>query len=698
MKMDSQYQKNSNFLKTGVTVLKGVSPYRQRLLAKLGVLTAGDLLEYFPRSWEFLPEPAYISELRKGMDASVVGIIESIDFKQFRRPPFVEVYLVDNSGNFRLVWFNGGYILNQIDIGMPLLAYGKVSSYKHQLQMTNPRFRVLEEGEYADVKSLGGSVYPATKGLTTGQIKYLIRNSLETLCQHVPEFFTDQYRQKTQLLSRKTAFHQIHQPLEQQEADQALRTLKYEELFLMQLGLALRRNRVAKSNPISVMGWDKKLDTHIRRRFPFMLTEDQDAVIDEIVADMLSRHPMNRLLQGDVGSGKTVVAVYAALMAVANKSQAVIMAPTEILAQQHYDNICRYLEGSRVNIKLVTGSITGKKRQKIHEQIKDGEIDIVVGTVALLNDEIEYRRLGLVVIDEQHKFGVDQRARVRKGALPHTLVMTATPIPRTITMTAFGDLDVSVIKHSPPGRGRVKTRVVEQGKRDEAIEFIHARIKAGKQAFFVYPRITSSEDETEVKAALYEHKRLSIKDFPEFEVGLLHGRMSAAEKSEIMESFRSGKINILVSTVVIEVGVDVPNATIMVIETADRFGLAQLHQLRGRIGRGQSDSYCFLFGDLENEIAAKRLAMMEKSHNGFEIAEFDLSIRGPGEMFSTRQHGMPDLKLANIVEDFDLLCMARRDAAQFVKDDPLLEKPENVNLREAIIDKYGEKLGLIGIG
>jgi ATP-dependent DNA helicase RecG len=696
--MDSGYLYNSGFLKNSVTALKPVSPYRQKLLAKLGVNTAADLLEYFPRGWEFLPEPAYISELRKGMDASVVGIIESIDYKQFRRPPFVEVYLVDNSGNFRVVWFNGGYMLNQIDIGMPLLAYGKVSSYKHQLQMTNPRFRVLEEGEYADVKSLGGSIYPATKGLTTGQIKYLIRNSLDTLCEHVPEFFTDDYRQKTQLLSRKTAFRQIHQPLDQQQADQALRTLKYEELFLMQLGLALRRDRVAKSAPIAAMGWDKKLDTHIRRRFPFMLTEDQDTVIDEIVADMQSRHPMNRLLQGDVGSGKTVVAVYAALMAVANKSQAVLMAPTEILAQQHYDNICRYLEGSRVNIKLITGSITGKKRQKLHEQIKDGEIDIVVGTVALLNDEIEYKRLGLVVIDEQHKFGVDQRARVLKGALPHTLVMTATPIPRTITMTAFGDLDVSVIKHSPPGRGKVKTRVVEQNKRDEAIEFIRARIKAGKQAFFVYPRITAGEDEAEVKAALDEHKRLSIKDFPEFQVGLLHGRMSAAEKSEIMESFRSGRINILVSTVVIEVGVDVPNATIMVIETADRFGLAQLHQLRGRIGRGQSDSYCFMFGDLQNEVAAKRLAMMEKSHDGFEIAEFDLSIRGPGEMFSTRQHGMPDLKLANIVEDFDLLCMARRDAAEFVKADPLLEKPQNLNLREAIIEKYGEKLGLIGVG
>jgi ATP-dependent DNA helicase RecG len=427
------------------------------------------------------------------------------------------------------------------------------------------------------------------------------------------------------------------------------------------------------------------------------LTEDQNEAIVEIAADMGGTEPMNRLLQGDVGSGKTVVALYAALLAVANKTQVAIMTPTEILADQHYQSIERYLKNSHVSRVLVTGRLAGKKRTELLDKIKAGKIDIVVGTVALLQKDIEFAKLGLVVIDEQHKFGVHQRGQLRKDTTPHCLVMTATPIPRTLAMTAFGDLDVSIIKHCPPGRGAVVTRWVDVKDRAKAYEFIRELLRARRQAYFVYPRITAVEENGDIRAATDEWQRLSNEVFPEFNVGLLHGRMPTEQKQKVMQDFRRSKINVLVSTVVIEVGMDVPNATIMVIEGADRFGLAQLHQLRGRIGRGEAKSFCFLFAETESEVARDRLEMMTRSNDGFEIAEQDLRLRGPGELFSARQHGLPDLKIANIIDDYELLVLARKNAMELVNDDAMLSRNEHRNIRSALISKFGDSLGLADV-
>ena len=697
--MESEIR-NSEFeitLSTPVQFLKGVGPARAETFAQLGVRTVGDLLEYFPRDWNFMPEPTKIGRIRPNDTVAIVGMVESIDYQSYRRQPLFEALVSDDTGVCRIVWFHGGYLRGQLEPGQVIMASGKATLYKHQLQLTNPKFLLLDEDHPQSAEYFSGGVYPACKGLTSRQIKRVIAPVLDKVADLVPEFYEDDFRKKADLICRKDAFAWIHLPPDEDKLAQARRRLKYDELFLMQLGLALRRYRVQHYSNAVPCDCSEQIDRRIRRRFPFLLTEDQNACIAEIAADMSQSKPMNRLLQGDVGSGKTVVALYAALLAVANKLQVAIMAPTEILADQHFLSIERYLKDSNVNRVLITGGLNGKKRQGVLKAVGSGEIDIVVGTVALLQADIEFQRLGLVIIDEQHKFGVEQRAELRKQTTPHCLVMTATPIPRTLAMTAFGDLDVSVIKHAPPGRGAIVTRWVSRQERQKAYQFIRERLKAKKQVYFVYPRITGVEQAGDVKAATDEWEHLSRKVFPEFTVELLHGQMPSAKKQQIMAEFRRGKIDVLVSTVVVEVGVDVPNATVMVVEGADQFGLAQLHQLRGRIGRSEAKSYCFLFAETDNDTAKSRLDIMTRSNDGFEIAEQDLRLRGPGEMLSTRQHGLPDLKIASIVDDFDLLVMARKNAFEMVSQDSMLTRAEHRNIRRALLAKFGDAIGLADV-
>ncbi|HPS53891.1 MAG TPA: ATP-dependent DNA helicase RecG, partial [Phycisphaerae bacterium] len=592
-------------------------------------------------------------------------------------------------------WFFGGYLAKTIQEGTVIAVSGKVCRYRGALQFINPGHQVIYDphGTSLDRDELM-PVYPASGKLSSNIIAGIIKIVLPEVPRLIRPWFDKAFLAKRSLMDRPTAITAMHNPDDREHWLQARRRLAYDECMLMQLGIALMRTREV-SRPAHSLKWTPAIDSHIRARFPFELTAAQNGAIKEIVSDLAKNHPMNRLVQGDVGSGKTVVAVYAALTAVANKKQVAIMAPTEILARQHYEKITRYLDGSQVRTALLVGAMPGNAADRIRAELANGDVHIVVGTHALLGETVKFRELALVIVDEQHKFGVEQRTGLRgKGFAPHYLVMTATPIPRTLAMTVFGDLDVSTIDSLPPGRGVTHTSCVTPSKFDEVIDFTANKIRQGQQAYFIYPLVTPSPT-LELQAAEQALKKLSAGPLGEFGVGMIHGQMKAEQKNDIMRAFAAGRIKILVASVVVEVGVDVSQANVIVINHAERFGLAQLHQLRGRVGRSADDANCILVASPNNPIAKRRMEILCETSDGFKISEEDLRLRGPGEIFGTRQHGMPELKVADLVEDFDLLRLARRDAFKIIEEDPDLAAPHNQQLRRMMLRMYAGKLTFI---
>ncbi len=680
--------------------VRGVGPRRAAEFERLGIRTVGDLLEHFPFRHEFKPRSVPIGDLTDESVATVVGELRNVRIHGARRDQVIHAVVVDGTGRCRVRWFHSAYLRDLVEPGRIVRLCGKVEVPDDLARFTNPETTFFDgevDDPLADDHDRYEPVYPATAKLPSRQIHRIVDGILDSALSAIEDPLPHELRARRKLPPRRTAILRFHRPLSFDEVPIARRRLAYDELLLCQLAVQLSRRRTSASPKAGAIPVDERLDGRIRRRFPFALTRGQDQAVAEIRADLARAEPMNRLLQADVGAGKTAVAVYAALAAIARRRQVALLAPTEVLAAQHFAKVEQYLQGSRVRIAYLAGSTPKSKRAALLRTLRSGETDWLIGTHAVLEERVAFADLGLVIIDEQHKFGVAQRARARqKGVAPHVLVLTATPIPRTLAMTYFGDLDVSTIRDAPPGRQPVVTRLVSDNDTEKAWQFVRTRLSRGEQAFVVYPLVEES-DSLPLKAATGEARRLAGGVLSGFHVGLLHGRMKPAEKEEVMRRFRSGAIHALVATTVIEVGVDVPNATIMAVQHAERYGLSQLHQLRGRIGRGEKKSYCLLFCEGGGEVALARLKIMTQTTDGFRIAEEDLRLRGPGELLGTRQHGLPTLKVADLVNDLDLITAARDDAAAILRGDPALSHPAHALLGREVARRYGQALNLVEV-
>ncbi len=682
-----------------VRFVKGVGPRRAEMLRGLGITTVRDLLWYLPRRYQPRAELTTIAEAQRGALVTLAVEVVEAKLKQLGyRRTLLRAQAADDTGVVELLWFNQPYYADRLADGGRLLVTGKLRFRDGRLQMVAPTLEPLgPSGPPQPTGAPLAAVYAAKEGVSQKQLRRIVVAALSTHLEHVPEMLPRPFRRERNLLDLRAALTKVHCPASEEEAELALRRLKYEEFFVFQTGLALRRRDLRREQAAGAMQVTEKIDARIRRLFPFRLTRAQERVMGELRADLTQPWPMNRLLQGDVGSGKTVVAVYALLAAVANDFQTAFMAPTEILAEQHFRTLQTFLRRGRVRRCLLRGGMPSGERRALLRRIAHGDLDIVVGTHALIQSDVRFANLGLLVIDEQHKFGVLQRANLReKGWHPHVLVMTATPIPRTLTLTAFGDLDLSTIDEMPPGRGKLVTRLVPPEKRSVAYDFIRKQIGKGRQCFVVAPLVRGGDDDVASATALACELRDG--EFREFTVDLVHGQMSAPAKDRVMAKFRRGGVQVLVATSVIEVGLDVANATVLAVENAERFGLSQLHQLRGRIGRGRAASYCLLFAESATEAAQRRLDILCETRDGFRIAEEDLKLRGPGEFFGTRQHGLPELRIGDIVVDYQLLRLARRDAFALVAEDPRLEKPEHLVLRRAVLRTFRDRLYLAAVG
>ncbi|MBI5416315.1 MAG: ATP-dependent DNA helicase RecG, partial [Candidatus Omnitrophica bacterium] len=644
-----------------------------------------------------------LSKIKTGEWQTVTGKILGGSSRRswYTKKHVVEIILEDETGHLACVWFNQPYLVNYFRAGARLVCYGKPEVYKDRLQMVAPKWEMIDEKDGENL-SLGRivPVYPLTRGITQRYLRKTLRLCLERYRDQVADELPVPLRNKYRLYNMKRSLQHIHFPETFEDQENAMRRISFEEFYFFQVSVIQRRMSITRKQGFVHRITDARVLKFIDG-FPFPLTGAQKRVIQEVRRDMEKPAPMLRLLQGDVGSGKTLVALFGCVMAVENGFQACVMAPTEILARQHYANILRmigqgHLRGVRAG--LLTGGIPRGERQKLCGQIRGGDIDLVVGTHALLAGEVDFKDLSFAVVDEQHKFGVRQRALLaRKGRNPDILIMTATPIPRTLCITLYGDLDLSVLDEMPPGRGEVKTKLYPQDRAEEVYALVREQLKQGQQAYVVYPLIEESE-KLDLKAARAMFNYFKKEAFRDFRVGLMHGQLKPKEGQEIMEKFQDRELDVLVATTVLEVGIDVPNAGVMVIEHAERFGLAQLHQLRGRIGRGEADGMCLLVADAETDDSQQRLKAFVSTTDGFKIAQRDLEIRGPGRYFGRHQHGLNELKVANPFTQLDILELARKEALALTADDPRLAGEQNRRIREIIRRRYPTYLADVTAG
>ena len=665
-----------------------------------GYQTARDLIEHYPRRYLTRGELTDLAHAKKGAEVTLVGTVRNLAKKMPRRNlRILEVRVADDSGAWVCTWFNQPWHAQKLTVGTVAAFSGKLAWKAGRLGMANPGYEVLREGD--DPEGFANEVipvYPASKEISSGRLRRAVGALLDRFGD-VPDFVPEPLRRSHRLPDRAAALEAIHRPADRKEATRARDRLVYDELFVLQVGLALRRRAQEAGQHGQALQTDGDLTKRLLTSLPFQPTGAQSRVMSEIGADLSSSKPMHRLLQGEVGSGKTLIALWALLCAVQSGMQGAIMAPTEVLADQHGINLRGLLEPlgeggglfGEPRVEVLTAGVTGAARQRVLEGVAAGEVDLLVGTHALLSEGVEFRKLGVIVVDEQHRFGVHQRVRLReKGDSPHVLIMTATPIPRTLALTLYGDLDVSTLDELPPGRTPIATHVVADATlRDRAYQRVREEVAAGHQAYVVCA-LKDESDKVEVRSAKAEAERLRAEVFPDLRVGLVYGDMPAREKEATMDRFRAGEVDVLVSTTVIEVGVDVPNATVMLIEDADRFGLSQLHQLRGRVGRGRAPGLCILFADPLTDEGRARMDVIARTNDGFELANEDLRLRGEGTVFDARQSGLSDLKLARLIEDFDWVQRARRDAFTLVDADPELADPAHRRLRQEVLARMGD--------
>ena len=679
-------------LNKNIQYIKGVGPARVKLLNKLGIYTLNDIINYFPRTYEDRSKTKKLSDIYDGEEILVIAkVITTVVVRKIRKGLTIyKVIVSDKTNNCEITWYNQEYIKNKIKKGNTYKFYGKVNSKFGKLEMNTP---IVEEINISKNTGKIVPIYPSTNNLTQNVLRLIVENAIEEIKGQIKETLPEYILKEYNLCNLEYAIKKIHFPDNFSEYNIARKRLAFEEIMTMQL--LLMKLKKSYNNELNGIQFDKNIKmSDVINDLPYKLTKAQLKVLEEIDSDMESKKCMNRLLQGDVGSGKTVVSIIASYKAVKSGMQVAIMAPTAILATQHLEEFNKILSKYNIKSELLISSITKKNKNEILEKLKNGEIDIIIGTHALLEENVIFNKLGLVVTDEQHRFGVKQREKIiSKGTNPDTIVMTATPIPRTLALILYADLDISIIDELPPNRKKIDTFAVTKGLENRVNNFIKKQINEGRQVYVVCPLVEESE-EINAKSVMELAKKYKNDIFREYRVEYLHGKMKTKEKDTIMEKFKKGDIDILISTTVIEVGVNVPNASIMVVENAERFGLAQLHQLRGRVGRGKYKSYCILKYQGNSDVIKQRMKIMQDTNDGFVISEKDLELRGSGEFFGTRQHGLPEFKIANIYEDMEMLKSIQSIAIKILNEDSELKLEKNIRFKKVIDKKLKERIDL----